>query len=58
MKMATPWKTLAVEMHMKASSIRQRTVQAVEDGVTLVIQWGEMKLGFRVMGLFICRNTL
>lgn len=34
MKTATPCKTLAVEMHMQ-KDLKQRTVQAVEDGVTL-----------------------
>lgn len=39
MKTATPCKTLAVEMHTR-KDLKQRTVQAVEDGVTLVVQLG------------------
>lgn len=35
-------------MHTQKHSLTQRTVQAVEDGVTSVVQLGETELGFRV----------
>lgn len=49
MKTAAPGKILAVEIHMQKTklTLNQRTVQGVEDGITLVAQSGKIKLGFK-----------